>query len=60
MKLSIFCPFGLKTPVDVPKIGVSEDFTLKMGSNVNEALLARVRVVSTIKRENPSRGVTCR
>ena len=60
MKLSIFCTFGLKTPVHVQKIGVSADFTLKMGSNVNEALLARVRVVSAIKRENPSTGVTYR
>jgi len=36
MKLSIFCPFGLKTPIHAPKIGVFGDFTPKMGSNVNE------------------------
>ena len=26
MKLSIFCPFGLKTPIDAPKIGVFGGF----------------------------------
>jgi len=36
MKLSIFCLFGLKTPIHAPKIGVFGDFTPKMGSNVNE------------------------
>ena len=36
MKLSIFCPFGLKTPIHAPKMGVSGDFTPKMGNNVNE------------------------
>ena len=50
MKLSIFCPFGLKTPIHAPqKLGFSGDFTPKMGSNVNETpkrqILARVRVV---------------
>ena len=60
MKLSIFCPFGLKTPIHTPKM----DFTPKMGSNVNETpkrhILARVRVVWAIKRENPSSRLTCR
>jgi len=36
MKLSINCPFGLKTPIHAPKIGVLGDFTPKMGNNVNE------------------------
>jgi len=27
MKLSIFCPFGLKMPIHAPKIGVLGDFT---------------------------------
>ena len=49
MKLSIVCPFGLKTPIHAPKIGVLGYFTPKMGSNVNETpkrhILARVRVV---------------
>ena len=64
MKLSIFCPFGLKTPIHAPKIGVFGDFNPKMGSNVNETpkrhILARVRVVWAIKCENPSTGLTCR
>ena len=64
MKLSIFCPFGLKTPIHAPKIGVLGYFTPKMGSNVNETpkrhILVRIRVVWAIKRENPSAGLTCR
>jgi len=39
MKLSIFYPFGLKTPSNAPKIGVfgpSGDFTPKIGSSINE------------------------
>ena len=36
MKLSIFCPFGLKTFIHAPKFGFSGDFAPKMGSNVNE------------------------
>jgi len=37
MKLSIFCPFGWKTPIHAPKkLGFSGDFTPKMGSHVNE------------------------
>jgi len=35
MKLSIFCPFGLKTPIHAPKIGVLGYFTPKIGSNIN-------------------------
>ena len=46
------------------KFGFSEDFTPKMGSNVNETpkrhILARDRVVWAIKRENPSSRLTCR
>jgi len=46
------------------KLGFSGDFTPKMGSNVNETpkrhILARVRVVWAIKRENRSTGLTCR
>jgi len=64
MKLSIFCPFGLKTPIHAPKIGVLGVFHPKMGSNVNETpkrhILVRIRVVSAIKREHPSIGLTCR
>jgi len=36
MKLSRFCPFGLKTPTHAPKIGVLGYFTSKMRSNINE------------------------
>ena len=36
MQLSIFCLFGLKTPIHAPKLGFSWDFILKMRSNVNE------------------------
>ena len=36
MKLSIFRPFGLKTPIHAPKIGVLGCITSKMGSNINE------------------------
>ena len=36
MKLSIFCPSGLKTPIHAPKLGFSGDFTPKMRSNVNK------------------------
>jgi len=32
MKLSIFCPFGLKTLIHAPKIGVFGDFTPKWGA----------------------------
>ena len=64
MKLSIFYPFGLKTPIHAPKLGVSGYFTPKMGSNVNETpkrhILAQIRVVWAIKRENLSTGLTCR
>ena len=64
MKLSIFCPFGLKTPIHTPKIGVFGGFHPKIGSNINETskrhTLAWVRVVWAIKPENPSTGVTCR
>jgi len=48
MKLSIFCLFGLKTPIQAAKLGFSGDFTTKMRSNVNETpkrhILARARV----------------
>ena len=65
MKLSLFCPFGLKTPIHAPKIGGFGGISPpKMGSNVNETpkrhILARIRVVWAIKRENPSAGLTCR
>jgi len=48
MKLSIFCPFGLKTPIYAPKLVFSVDFKPKMGSNINETqkhILALSRVV---------------
>jgi len=64
MKLSVFCPFGLKTPICTPKTGVLGDFTFKMGSNINETpkrhTLVRVRIVQAIKRENPWMALTCR
>jgi len=55
MKLSIFCTFGLKTPIHTPKIGLFRDFTAKMESSINETpkrhTFARVRVVWAIKCE---------
>ena len=36
IKLSIFCPFGLKTPIHAPKLGFWGYFNSKMGSNVYE------------------------
>jgi len=65
MKLSIFCPFGLKTPIYAPKNWGFRGISLpKMGSNVNETpkrhILARVRVVWAIQRENPSSRLACR
>ena len=64
MKLSIFWPFGLKRLFTCPKLGFSGDFTPKMGNNVNKTpkrhILARVRVVWAIKRENPPSHLTCR
>jgi len=49
MKLSIFCPFGLKTAMHAPKLGFLGNFTPKMGNNVNETpkrhILVRVCVV---------------
>ena len=58
MKLSIFCPFGLKTPIHVPKIGVLGVFHPQTGEqyqrNAKRHILARVRVVWAIKRENLS------
>jgi len=53
MKLSIFCPFYLITPIYSPKIGVSGGFHLQNRENMNETpkrhTLARVRVVWAIK-----------
>jgi len=34
-KTGIFCTFGLKTPIDAPKMQVFEHLTLKMGCNMN-------------------------
>jgi len=37
MKLSIFCPLALKTPIHAPKkLGFRVYFTHEMGSNINE------------------------
>ena len=51
-------------PIHTPKLGFLGYFTSKMVSNVNETpkrhILARIRVVWAIKRENPSTGLTCR
>jgi len=45
------------------KSGFCGYFTPKMGNNINETpkwdIIARVRVVWTIKRENLSTGLTC-
>ena len=64
MKLPIFWPFGLKRLFTCPKLGFSGDFTPKMGNNVNKTpkshILARIRVVWAIKRENLSSHLTCR
>jgi len=65
MKLSIFCPFGLKTPIQAPKIGVFGEFHPQNGEQCQRNppkrhILARVRVVWAIKRKNPSTGLTCR
>ena len=49
MKLSIFCLFGLITPIHAPKLWFLGYLTPKMGSNITEIpkrhILARVRVV---------------
>ena len=58
IKLSMFCTFGLKTPIHAPKVGLLEE----IGSYIKKTkrhTLARVRVVWAIKRENPSTGLTC-
>ena len=64
MKLSIFCPSGLKTLIHAPKIGVFGGFHPENGEqcqrNPKRHILAWVRVVSAIKRENPSSRLTCR
>ena len=58
MKHSKFCLFGLMLtmPIHDPKIGVSGDFTPKMGSKINETperhTIAHVHIVWAIKREN--------
>jgi len=59
-KIGVFGDFTPKMGSNVngtPKIGVFGDFTPKMGSNVNGTpkrhIVARVRVVLAIKRENP-------
>jgi len=36
MKRSIFCPFGLKTPIHASQIGILGDFTPYVGSSMNE------------------------
>ena len=59
-----FARLDWKRLLTPPKMGFSGNFIPKMASNVNETpkrhILARVRVVWAIKRENPSTGLTCR
>jgi len=47
-----------------PKLGFWGYFDPQVGNNINETrkrqIIARVRVVCAIKRENPSTGLTCR
>jgi len=51
MKLSIFCPFGLKAPIHAPKMGFWGYFTSKMGSNIKKT------PKGTSAGRNGSRGV---
>jgi len=44
MKLSIFCPFGLKTPTRGFKIGVLWEFHHQMGINITKTLKKHTRV----------------
>jgi len=59
-----FCEFGLKTPIHAPKIGVFGEFYRLNGEqcqrNPKRHILAQVRVVWAIMRENPSTRLTCR
>jgi len=61
MKLSIFCTFGLKTPILDPKIVLwGGEFTLKTVSYINETpkrhTLVRVRVEILRKPQFRGRG----
>jgi len=62
MKLSIFCPFGLKAPIHASKIGFWGYFTPKMGSNINkkpqEAYLRVVAVLAVINNMSLSATVS--
>ena len=65
MKLSIFCPFGLKMPIHArPQNWGFGGFHPQNGEqyqqNPKVHILVRVRVVWTTKRENPSTGLTRR
>ena len=53
IKLSIFCLFGLKTPIHAPKVGFLY-FTPNRGSNINEPPPQKK---STSAGRNGSRGV---
>ena len=63
-KFQYFARLAWKRLFTPQKLGFSGDFTPKMRSNVNETpnrhILAWVRVVWAIKRENPSSRLTCR
>jgi len=63
MNILIFDTFGRKIPIHAPKIGVLGQFIPKMGCNINEShkrhILASVRVIWAIKRENVVSGLTC-
>ena len=63
MKLLLFCSFGLKTPLHDAKIwvlGISRPKWGAISTKPPRHILARVRVVSAMKRENPSTGLICR
>jgi len=59
-----YCKFGLKTPIHAPKIGVFERFYPLNGEQYQRKpkrhILAWVRVVWAIMRENPLTRLTCR
>jgi len=59
----LFHEFGLKTPIHAPKIGVWGILSLngeQYQRNPKRHILARVRVVWAIMRENLSTSLTCR
>ena len=56
-----FSEFGLKTPIQAPKLGVFDPLNGEQCEKFPKRhILARVRVVRAIMRENPSTCLTCR